>query len=89
MCINRFRLFKFSQSDPFPRIAKKQSTEEKQEKDNESFKKIYISLLVSWKCSKSTNEPRHEKTNKMACAPSEDSNHILHPLSLISVRCPH
>ena len=28
-------------------------------------------------------EPRHDKTNKMTCAPSEDSDHPGHPLSLI------
>ena len=30
-------------------------------------------------------EPRHEKTNKMACAPSEDSDQPGHPPSLINV----
>ena len=30
-------------------------------------------------------EPRHEKTNKMACAPSEDSGQPGHPPRLISV----
>ena len=34
---------------------------------------------VSW------NEPRHDKTNKMACAPSEDSDQPGHPPSLIWV----
>ena len=28
-------------------------------------------------------EPPHDKTNKMACAPSEDSDQPGHPLSLI------
>ena len=36
-----------------------------------------------------TNEPPHDKTNKMACAPSEDSDQPGHPPSLISLRCPH
>ena len=31
------------------------------------------------------NEPRHDKTNKMACAPSEDSDQSWHPPSLIRV----
>ena len=31
------------------------------------------------------NEPRHDKTNKMACAPSEDSDQPGHPPSLIRV----
>ena len=36
-----------------------------------------------------TNEPPHDKTNKMACAPIDDSDHSGHPPSLISLRCPH
>ena len=35
------------------------------------------------------NEPSHDKTNKMTCAPSEDSDQPGHPPSLISLRCPH
>ena len=31
------------------------------------------------------NEPTHDKTNKMACAPSEDSGQPVHPPSLIRV----
>ena len=31
------------------------------------------------------NEPPHDKTNKMACAPSEDSYQPGH----LSLRCPH
>ena len=34
------------------------------------------------------NEPHRDKTNKMACAPSEDSDQPGHPPSLISLRCP-
>ena len=30
-------------------------------------------------------EPPHDKTNKMACAPSEDSDQLGHPPSLIRV----
>ena len=33
----------------------------------------------------STYEPPHDKTNKMACAPSEDSDQPGHPPSLIRV----
>ena len=35
------------------------------------------------------HEPPHDKINKMTCAPSEDSDKPGHPLSLISLRCPH
>ena len=37
-------------------------------------------------------EPPHDKTNKMACAPSEDSDQTGHPASAQSdqsFRCPH
>ena len=34
-------------------------------------------------------EPMHDKTYKMACAPSEDSDRPGHPPSLISLRWPH
>ena len=34
-------------------------------------------------------EPAHEKTYKMACAPSEDSDQPGHPPSLTSLRCLH
>ena len=34
---------------------------------------------------KSTYEPSHDKTNKMACAPSEDSEQPGHPPSLIRI----
>ena len=33
------------------------------------------------------NELPHDKTNKMACAPSENSGQPGHPPSLISLRC--
>ena len=32
-----------------------------------------------------TNEPPHDKTNKMACVPSEDSDQLRHSPSLIIV----
>ena len=35
------------------------------------------------------NEPSQEITNKITCAPSEDSDQPGHPPSLISLRCPH
>ena len=34
-------------------------------------------------------EPAHDKTNKMACAPCEDSDQPGHQPSLISLHCPH
>ena len=34
-------------------------------------------------------EPSHDKTNKMTCAPSEDSDQPGHPPSLISLHCLH
>ena len=43
------------------------------------FKVILIQIL------KDTCEPHRDKTNKMACAPSEDSNQPGHPPSLIRV----
>ena len=38
---------------------------------------------------KDTNEPPHDKTNKMARAPSEDSDQPGHPPSLIRVFAVH
>ena len=32
-------------------------------------------------------EPPHDKTNKMACAPSKNSDQSGHPPNLISLRC--
>ena len=37
----------------------------------------------------SINESPHDKTNKMACAPSEDSDQLGHPPSLIRVFAVH
>ena len=42
----------------------------------------YFTSLAS---KKSTYEPPHDKTNKMACAPSEDSEQPGHPPSLIRI----
>ena len=45
--------------------------------------------VLVWKaaeiCYEITNEPPHDKTNKMACAPSEDSDQTAQPPSLIRV----
>ena len=38
---------------------------------------------------KDISEPPHDKTNKMTCAHSEDSDQPGHPPSLISLRCSH
>ena len=35
------------------------------------------------------NEPVHDKTYKMSCAPSEDSDQPGYMSSLINLRCPH
>ena len=35
------------------------------------------------------HEPPHDKTNKMAIAPSEDTDQPVHPPRLISLRYPH
>ena len=40
-------------------------------------------------CETMSNEPPHDKTNKMACVPIEDSDQPGHPPSLVSLRCPH
>ena len=45
-------------------------------------------VLKRYVASRQTNEPRHDKPNKM-CAPSEDSDLPGHLPSLISLRCRH
>ena len=35
------------------------------------------------------NKSPYDDTNKVACAPSEDSDQPGHPTSLIRVHCPH
>ena len=45
--------------------------------------------ICSRQRSEKTLEKPYDKTNKMACAPSEDSDQPGHPPSLISLRCPH
>ena len=45
--------------------------------------------IVNFLCSQQfflTCEPPHDKTNKVACAPREDSDQPGHPPSLISLR---
>ena len=51
---------------------------------------IYIKRLLQKKKSYRYGifEPSHDKTNKMTCAPSEDSDQPGHPPSLI-IHCPH
>ena len=46
-------------------------------------------LCVQFRVCFSLFEPPHDKTNKMACAPIEDSDQPEHPPSLSSLRCPH
>ena len=53
-----------------------------------AIQNILIIDSVSYSCQRKTkcsNEPPHVKTNKMACAPSEDSAQPGHPPSLIRV----
>ena len=50
---------------------------------------LILYLCTSFYCSSFTSEPQHDKTNKMACAPSEDSDQPGHLPSLISLRFPH
>ena len=44
---------------------------------------LKISLKNMYSLLSTCNEPPHDKTNKMACAPSEDSDQPGHPHSLI------
>ena len=44
--------------------------------------KLEIQVLIS-----SLNELQHNKTNKMTCVPSEDTDQPGHPPSLMSLRC--
>ena len=45
-------------------------------------------FLMGWLISVYAFEPPHDKTNKMACAPSENSVQPGHPPCLISLCCP-
>ena len=47
----------------------------------------YYMYMYIWRYFK--YEPPHDKTNKMICAPSEDSDTSGHSPSLISLHCPH
>ena len=40
-----------------------------------------------WRLGKFTFDPQHDKTNKMICAPSDDSDQPGHPPSMISLHC--
>ena len=44
-----------------------------------------LSWGLSVPCQSSQFEPSHDKTNKMTCAPSEDTDQTGHPRSLIRV----
>ena len=47
---------------------------------------ITVVTTINFSCKRrNRNEPPHDKTNKMACAPSEDSDQPGHPPSLIIV----
>ena len=46
---------------------------------------LILDLIKTMYSYLTTFEPPHDKTNKMACAPSEDSDKLGHPPSLISV----
>ena len=54
--------------------------EEIQQQEEEDIVKYQETLQVK---GTNTNEPPHDKTSKMACAPSEDSDQPGHPRSLI------
>ena len=45
---------------------------------NTTFRIVYMSAAFV-----TLEEPQHDKTNKMTCAPSEDSDQSGHPPSLI------
>ena len=47
-----------------------------------SFKPVLECKKVPVSPRQYINEPQHDKTNKVACAPSEDSNQLGHPFSL-------
>ena len=51
--------------------------------NNTVMKKLNLKIPSAFCCK--TVEPLHDKTNKLTCAPSEDSDQPGHPHSLISV----
>ena len=61
--------------------------------ESTSYKLLYFGCTQKKKQTKVTliskNEPPHDKTNKMACAPSDNSDHPGHPPSLIWVFAVH
>ena len=46
-----------------------------------------LPLTIAFKLTYILFEPPRDKTNKLTCAPSEDSDQPWHPPSLISLRC--
>ena len=44
-----------------------------------------LRLRITRESKMNPNEPQYDKTNKMICTPSEDSDQHEHPSSLISV----
>ena len=44
----------------------------------------FVGFLMRWLiCPEDSVEPSHDKTNKMASAPNENSDHLGHPPSLV------
>ena len=57
-----------------------------------TFEVFYFFQCLHVLSEKNIFEPPHDKTNRMACAPREDSDqpgHPRHSTRLISFRCPH
>ena len=52
---------------------------------NRFERSVHIGITRAGKKETSLNEPPHDKTNEVACAPSEDSDQLGHPPSLIRV----
>ena len=53
-----------------------------------SIELVHIIWHLHW-CIVNKNEPRHDKTSKLTCALSEDSDQPGHPPSLITVFAVH
>ena len=55
-------------------------------------RKCLNKLISLWpktsSCQRATTEPRHDKTNKVICAPSKDSDQLGHPPRQISMKKP-
>ena len=56
--------------------------------DAEQIQFSIIWLNLNEEVTKTLFEPFHDKTNKMTCATSKDSDQLGHPPSLISLHCP-